>query len=127
MGRSSAYILKGFLMILSIEAASVAMSSTEKPCSQAMESSKTSLNEANALIINREFKKAISIMDLAIYKMKPFNSAGHIVDDTGTKLTIANLEEDKGHFDVAANLKKSVLEARIKLASSEYNLNCKKE
>ncbi len=79
-----------------------------------------SFKKAEGYITNKEFQKAIILIDEKIKQISNQYYSADIQDDTEMKLILANAEEKKGNLERAAYLKRNVLESRIQIFN---NLN----
>jgi len=73
-------------------------------------------------ISDKKYKEAIELFANRIKMLgQDYNKDGRAIDDTGQKLTLAKIEEQKDHLEVSANLYKGVLDSRIHLVSDSAN------
>lgn len=71
------------------------------------------LEQGKAKLTNKEYATAIILFDKGIEQLANNYLSDDIIDDTGVKLTLANVEQKKGNLTQAANLKYKVLESRL--------------
>lgn len=73
------------------------------------------LEQGKAKLTNKEYTQAIILFDKGIEQLANNYLSEDVIDDTGVKLTLANVEQKKGNLAHAANLKHKVLESRFTL------------
>lgn len=73
------------------------------------------LEQGKAKLTNKEYTQAIILFDKGIEQLANNYLSEDVIDDTGVKLTLANVEQKKGNLAHAANLKHQVLESRFTL------------
>jgi len=71
------------------------------------------LDEGNLLIEKKEYLQAIELFDRGIASIGQSYSIEGVEDDTEMKFGLSNIEKSKGSFEISANLKSSVLSARL--------------
>ena len=64
---------------------------------------------------SQNYIKAISFCSDGINQIAELYSDPKVIDDTGMKLTLANIEKEKSNNSVSANLYCNVLESRISI------------
>lgn len=78
-----------------------------------IEKAKRLLECANQFIDDSHFKKAIKRLHLGITLIGSDYSSPETIDDTDQKIALANFEEDKKRYSIAANLLRNVLADRL--------------
>ncbi|MFT3928955.1 MAG: hypothetical protein QM709_01555 [Spongiibacteraceae bacterium] len=73
------------------------------------------LSEANEAIAAKDITKALSLIDQGILEIGDHYLTKDMADDTPLKLTLAQTKQSQGEDELAINLKKSVLAARLDL------------
>ena len=71
----------------------------------------------------KEFRAASKIFDHGLHILGDNYFYDGLVDDTGIKLVIAQSEESKGVFEVAANIKGRVLDSRLEAFRAKNKCN----
>lgn len=74
---------------------------------------------AEQQIKNSEFEKAIKTLYKGLELIGSDYESPLTIDDTGQKLTLAKIEEKNGRYNVAANLLRNVLTARVNILDSK--------
>lgn len=90
------------------------LANNSQPC-QNIQQLANLLEQGKAKLINKEYTQAIIFFDKGIKQLADNYLSDEIIDDTGVKLTLANVEQKKGNLIRAANLKHKVLESRFTL------------
>ena len=71
---------------------------------------------------DKNYEKAIELFSAGINVIgMNYNKDHRAIDDTGLKLTLAKIEENKGNLETASNLYKGVLSSRISLINDSAN------
>lgn len=85
--------------------------------------SKKLLIDGTDAILNSGYIQANKYLDDGISMLGDSYINAATIDDSGMKLTLANIEESNGYLQISANLKKGVLESRIH--NYELKYKCK--
>jgi hypothetical protein len=78
------------------------------------------LNQANAALAVKRYSDGDKLLDQALHVLGDDYTEPQVDDDTGMKLVAAMAEAKKGHPDIAANLKRRVLESRLELFRARH-------
>jgi hypothetical protein len=93
-----------------------------KPCqmTKSHDVARAEFNVGRVALDAKKFADAITAFDKAIAEIGSGYSKknANIIDDTGTKLTLAQVEQKRGNLAVAANLKSRVVESRLSLLTA---------
>lgn len=81
--------------------------------------------QADKLIEDGNYVTAITLLDQGIGIVADAYASQDVIDDTGMKLTLSQIEERKGALGIAANLRSRVLSSRLELYGQR--LECKKK
>jgi hypothetical protein len=73
------------------------------------------LEAAKKLISAGDYKAASAKLDHGIQKLGNEYRAHQFLDDSGQKLSAAAAEEDRGEITIAVNIKRRVLEGRLRM------------
>ena len=91
------------------------MGQNNNPCAipNLYSENKKLLDEGNLLVEKKEYLQAIELFDRGIASIGQSYYIEGVEDDTEMKLGLSNIEKSKGSFEISANLKSSVLSARL--------------
>ena len=78
------------------------------------------LDKANVASAAKHHGEAGKLLDQALHLLGDDYAGPEVDDDTGMKLVAAMAETKKGHIDIAANLKRRVLESRLELFRARH-------
>jgi hypothetical protein len=81
------------------------------------------LFNANTVLSENKYANANKLFEKGIDILGDLYLSPNLLDDSGMKNTLADIEEKKGNIQQAANIRKKVLESR--LDNYEKKLNCK--
>lgn len=75
---------------------------------------KEALIKGETALTKEQYEEASIVFDKGINVLGEAYRLSNTIDDSGMKLTLSNIEAKNGNHQVAANLKKGVLESRLK-------------
>ncbi|WP_346836424.1 hypothetical protein [Microbulbifer sp. SAOS-129_SWC] len=79
------------------------------------------LSEADKAIIEKRYSDANKLLNEGLEAIGNRYFQDDIVDDTGMKLTLADLEEEGGKASVAAGIRRGVLSTRLEIFKKMLN------
>ena len=76
------------------------------------------LAQGNTALAASNYAQANLAFNAGIVELGKAYYSGPVLDDTGMNLGLAQTEEQRGHLELAANLRKGVLESRLVMYKS---------
>ena len=78
------------------------------------------LAQGNTALAASNYAQANLAFNAGIVELGKAYYSGPVLDDTGMNLGLAQTEEQRGHLELAANLRKGVLESRLVMYKSAH-------
>ncbi|OCG02995.1 hypothetical protein [Gilliamella sp. wkB112] len=73
----------------------------------------TLLKQGKVLIDQKNYQQSINLFDQGIKQLGDRYISDQLDDDTETKLTLANVEQQRGNIEQAAHIKYRILDSRL--------------